>query len=239
MNLSIVIPAYNEEKRIGGTIQKIADYMRNKQYKYEILVIDDGSQDKTISVAQNLKNKRKDLPITVLPNKVNRGKGYSVRKGMLAAKYGWILFTDADLSTPIEELDKFLPHLDYDIIIGSRRQEDSSIEIKQPWYRSIPGKVFPLIVNALVLRGVRDTQCGFKLFRKNVAHFLFKKQQLEGFSFDAEILWLAKRKQYSIKEIGVVWINDLDSKLHPIKDSYNMFMELLKIKYNLLKGLYR
>jgi dolichyl-phosphate beta-glucosyltransferase len=158
---------------------------------------------------------------------------------MLAAKYGWILFTDADLSTPIEELDKFLPHLDYDIIIGSRRQEDSSIEIKQPWYRSIPGKVFPLIVNALVLRGVRDTQCGFKLFRKNVAHFLFKKQQLEGFSFDAEILWLAKRKQYSIKEIGVVWINDLDSKLHPIKDSYNMFMELLKIKYNLLKGLYR
>jgi dolichyl-phosphate beta-glucosyltransferase len=238
MDLSIVIPAYNEEKRISSTVDKICAYLSKKGHNYEILIVDDGSKDKTAHVANSL-IKKHECPISLLLNKVNRGKGHSVRKGMLAARHSRVLFTDADLSTPIEELEKFLPHLENDVVIGSRRLEDSSIEIRQPWYRGIPGAVFPFIVNSMVINGIRDTQCGFKLFKRDVARTLFSKQQVKGFSFDAEILFLARQHGYSVKEVGVVWNNDLDSRLNPVKHSYTMFMELLKIRINHLKGLYR
>lgn len=240
MNLSIIIPAYNEEKRIIPTIEKIKEYLLQQKSieNWEIIIIDDGSKDNTRNIANEAISK--DSQIKINPPRQNRGKGFSVKEGMLQAKYDLKLFSDADLSTPIEMLDRFIPYLeDYDIIIGSRSAEGAEIKIKQPWYRSIPGKVFPLLVRTLILRGVKDTQCGFKLFQYDAAQFLFQKQRLDRFSFDAELLYLAKKYNYKIKEVPVVWVNVLDSKLNPIKDSYRMFMELLKIKINDFKGAYK
>ena len=237
MRVSIVVPAYNEEKRIVHTLERLIKYLSNR-HVFEILVVDDGSRDRTAAVVRRFMRRHKQVKL--LSYGANRGKGYAVRHGMLRARYGYVLFSDADLSTPIEELEKLAPYIkDYDIVIGSRRMADSSIMVKQPWYRRIPGKVFPLIVNVLLLQGIRDTQCGFKLFRRKAARYLFSRQKLDGFSFDAEMLWLAQRKGFSIKEVGVVWKNDLDSKLHPIKNSYTMFVEVLRVRLNHLKGLYR
>jgi dolichyl-phosphate beta-glucosyltransferase len=235
MSISVVIPAYNEEKRIEVSVNKVMSYLERQKMKYEIIVVDDGSSDRTAEVVEKLDNGK----LVLLRNRRNRGKGFSVRRGILKAKMDYILFSDADLSSPITELPKLLRHMKkYDIAVGSRRMARSRIVIKQPWYRSIPGRVFPLIVYLIIIRGIRDTQCGFKLFRKPVAHTLFKMQRLERFSFDAEILLLAKRMGYSIKEVPVTWVNALDSKLNAVTDSYGMFVELIKVRWNLLRGKY-
>lgn len=237
VSISIIIPAYNESKRIVRTLNKIVDYFDLGKWDYEILVVDDGSKDNTIGVINELSKKNKRIKL--LQNKKNKGKGYSVRAGILNARNELVLFTDADLSTPIEELDKFMRFIDvYDIIIGSRRLKGSRIKIKQPFYRRIPGKIFPILVNLLVLKDIQDSQCGFKLFKRKAAIDIFKRQTIKGFGFDVEVLYLAKRLGYRIKEIPVVWINDVNSRLDPIKDSYRMFKELLKIKFNSLSGKY-
>ncbi|MFH0979308.1 MAG: dolichyl-phosphate beta-glucosyltransferase [Candidatus Woesearchaeota archaeon] len=235
MKLSVVIPAYNEEKRIANSISKVIDYLDRKKFDYELIIVDDGSTDTTVEIVQGFNNGK----IRLLKNEVNRGKGFSVRRGMLAAENPYILFSDADLSTPITELPRLMKYINgYPIVIGSRRMKGSLIVTRQPWYRSIPGKVFPLMVNLLVLKGIRDTQCGFKLFRRAAAQELFPLQKLERFSFDAEILLLAQLKGYKIKEVPVVWANALDSKLNAVTDSYSMFVELLKVKANFLRGAY-
>jgi dolichyl-phosphate beta-glucosyltransferase len=236
MDISVVIPAYNEEKRIGLTLEKVQDYLDGKKWDYEIIVVDDGSIDKTVEVVKSFANAR----IRLLQNPKNMGKGYTVRHGMLKAQKDYVLFSDADLSTPINELDQFdKVKGNYDILIGSRRLRQSSIPVKQPFYRRWPGAVFPLLVSLLVIKGIRDTQCGFKMFRRDTAYDLFKRQTLHGFSFDAEILYLAQKHDYSIKEMPVVWVNALDSKLNAVTDSYRMFIELLKIRHNDIKGMYK
>jgi len=235
LSISVVIPAYNEERRIGKTLRKVIKYLNKKRHDYEIIVVDDGSRDDTAKVVGFFRNKR----LMLLQNRKNCGKGFSIKRGMLAARKKYLLFSDADLSTPIEELEKFVKLKDkYDILIGSRALKRSEIRIKQPFYRVMMGKVFNLMVNLTVVRGIKDTQCGFKLFKKDAAKRIFRKQAFRGFGFDVEILFIAKKYGYSIKEIPIVWTNSPDTKVSAIKDSIRMFADLLRIRVNDLRGKY-
>lgn len=228
--LSVVIPAYNEEKRIEATLKRIVEFLRSKAYTWEILVVDDGSKDKTIEVA---KNSVPDAAIKIVKNPVNMGKGATIKNGLLAANGAFRLFSDADLSTPIEELDKMLPFAQagYGVVIGSRALRDSKLEVRQPFYREMMGRTFNLIVRLLVIGNIKDTQCGFKLFTAAAAEKIFRLQQLSGFSFDVEILYLAKKLGFKIKEAPVRWINSTASKVSPIKDSAKMFLDIVKIRF--------
>lgn len=228
MEISIIIPTYNEEKIIEKSISKIISFLENKKFDYEIIVVDDCSKDRTKCIINNLNSKK----IILIENKKNMGKGYSIKKGMLNAKKNLVLFSDADLSTPIEELNSLLKYIDdYDIVIGSRRMKKSVIKIKQPFYRRLPGKMFPILVNFIILKDIRDTQCGFKLFKRDVAKNVFKKQRIRGFCFDVEILYLAKNAGYKIKEVPITWNNFADSKVNTITDSIKMFIDLVKIRF--------
>ena len=244
MNISIIIPAYNEEKRIGSTLKKIIAFLKKTQKikQFEIIVVDDYSQDKTQEIIENvrieMRASRKEL--NSIKNKENRGKGYSVKRGVLNAHYDHILFSDADLSTPIEELEKLLSESkENEIIIASRNLKDSKIEIKQPWFRSTLGKIFPTLVNLLLIQGIRDTQCGFKLFTRKAAKMIFPRQTLDGFAFDAELLFIAKKHHIKIKEVPVIWKNAEGSTVDPIKDALKMFKDILKIRWNNIQGKYR
>jgi dolichyl-phosphate beta-glucosyltransferase len=227
--LSIVIPAYNEEKRLEATLKSIKKHMKGT---YEIIVVDDGSTDKTSEIA--LKNH-----VTLVKNHKNKGKGFSVKRGFLEAKYEYVLFSDADMATPIEEVDNMINTIKHaDIVMASRNLKDSKILTKQPYYRIVLGKIFPLIVRLLLLPGIKDTQCGFKLYRKEVAKSIALVQKMNGFAFDVEQLYIAKRKGCVIKEVPVQWIDQKGSKVDPIKDSIRMLRDIIKIKMNAIKGIY-
>lgn len=236
--LSIIIPAYNEEKRIGSTLIKMLNYLSAKDYSWEIIVVDDGSTDRTIEKAREL---IKDERLKVLKNPVNAGKGYSVKQGVLASKGEVILFSDADLSTPIEELDNMLSWIERgcDIVIGSRALPESVIKLSQPWHRQTMGKIFNLIVRAFVLSELKDTQCGFKCFKRETTFKIFNLQRLNGFAFDVEILYIAKKLGLTIKEQPVKWINSPDSKVNLFKGPLSMFRELFTIKLYVIKGYYK
>ncbi|MFH1428964.1 MAG: dolichyl-phosphate beta-glucosyltransferase, partial [Candidatus Margulisiibacteriota bacterium] len=214
--LSIVIPAYNEQDRLPQTIRRIQEYFKHREYAIELIVVDDGSMD----------NMLRTIPpgVKVIQNGINRGKGYSVRKGVLAAGGDYILFSDADLSTPIEEIEKLklVIDSDYDIAIGSRAVRGADVKVHQPFFRELMGKVFNLLVRLLVVRGISDTQCGFKAFRKDAAKEIFSRQKLNGFGFDVEVLYLAKKLGYKIKETPVTWINSPSSKVNVLSDPLKM-----------------
>lgn len=235
MRLSIVIPAYNEEFRIEKTINKILAYLNSKQWDFEIIVVDDGSTDRTYEIVSEFKNDK----IKSLKNNKNVGKGGTVKRGVLASQSSWILFTDADLSTPIEELEKFLKFQDYDVLIGSRALKESNILAHQPFYRELSGKIFNLFVKLLVIRNIHDTQCGFKLFKRSAAQKIFKKQTLNGFGFDVEDLYIAKKEGYKIKEVPVSWFNSKDTKVKFLKNSFEMLIDLFKIRLNDFRGVYK
>ena len=237
MEISLIIPAYNEEKRIEKSLIEIIDYCKKNFEKYEIIVVDDCSKDKTNDIV----TKYKDSNLKILKNVVNKGKGYSVKRGILEAKYPLVLFTDSDLATPIEELKKFIEYIGqgYDIVIASRNLKESNIQVKQPKYRQIMGKTFPLLVNILALSEFKDTQCGFKLFKTDLAKKIVSLQTFERFSFDVEILFIAKKMGYKIREAPVNWIDKEGSTLNPINDTFKMFIDLFKIRYNQLSGKYR
>lgn len=225
--LSVIIPAFNEEERIASTLNKIYDYLNEHNYNYEILLIDDGSTDSTVElVANNFPN------VQIVKQPQNMGKGAAVRRGMLEAKGTLRLFTDADLSTPIYELKKFLPEIEngYDIAIGNRALQNELIKEHQPFYREMMGKTFNKIVQLLVVRGISDTQCGFKLFTEKAAKEIFAKAEINGFSFDVEAVYLASKMGFKIKEIPVEWYNDDRSKVHPIFDSLKMLIEIMRIR---------
>ncbi|MCM8795547.1 MAG: glycosyltransferase family 2 protein [Candidatus Omnitrophica bacterium] len=236
MVLSIVIPAYNEKNNILKTLERITRFLNNKDYSYEIIIVDDASKDRTIEVVENF-SQANHIPIQILKNEINFGKGLSVKKGVLLSKGEFVLFTDADLSTPIEEIDKLLPYIrkGYDVVIGSRALKDSSLLIRQPWYRENMGKIFNLFVQVLIMRGIKDTQCGFKLFKNEVAKMIFSKTKINRFAFDVEVLLIARKLGFKIKEVGVIWLNSFDSKIHIIEDSFRMLIELFLIFiYNLI-----
>jgi len=227
--LSIVIPAYNEAERIGATLERIGAWLDEQGRAAEIVVVDDGSQDATCDVVRE--HAARDARLRLAENGSNRGKGYSVAHGVREARGEWVLFSDADLSTPIEELLKLETALgDAPIAIGSRALPDSDLKKRQPFYREMMGRTFNLLVQTLVFPGIQDTQCGIKLFRADVAKQLFEIRTLDGFAFDVEVLFLARREGYSVQEIPVVWINDEASRVDPIRHSLRMFGDIMRIR---------
>lgn len=216
--------------RIAPTLKAVFDYLVKNAERFEIIVVDDGSSDKTAEIVSGLAAEKD--PIRLLRREENRGKGFSVRRGMLEATGDLILISDADLSTPIEEVEKLLPWIGkgFDIVIGSRALRESKIEKKQPWYRQSMGKVFNALVRTLVFGGFHDTQCGFKLFTSKAARDLFSVMKIKGFAFDVEALFLAKKMGYGIKEVPVRWLNSPLSKVRVLRDSSGMFLDLLKIR---------
>jgi len=233
MFLSIVIPVYNEEKRIHASLSKVVDYIKKKGFseKTEIIVVNDGSLDNTVSIVNHFK---KDYNfIKLVDYKNNKGKGCAVKKGVLSAKGNYILFMDADLSTPLEEIDKVIWPLNrgYDLSIGSRSLKNSNIIRHQPKYRRIMGKLFNILVRLFLIKNIRDTQCGFKCFTKETAREIFSQIKINGFSFDVEILYLAQKKGYRIKEIPVKWYNFPESKVGVFKDPIKMLIGIFKIRF--------
>src|SRR3989344_859585 len=236
MKLSIIIPAYNEEKRILGTLKEIDYYSTKYPFNYEVLIVDDGSTDNTNIIVDNyILNK---FNFRLFQNSENSGKGYSIRKGVRESTGDLILFTDADLHTSLFEMNKFLPYLkDFDVIIASRSLSGSLVG--EVLYRRFIGEVFSWIVQLLIIKGIPDTQCGFKLFTKKAAKTIFQRQLINGWAFDVEILFLARKLGFRIKDIPVTSNNPPGSKVNPITAGISMFRDLLKIRFYSIMGYYR
>jgi dolichyl-phosphate beta-glucosyltransferase len=228
--LSVVIPAWNEEKRIGASLQAIVSYLSAKPFAAEVIVVDDGSTDRTSEVTRRALEGR--VRHRVIRLEANQGKGYAVRSGVLASAGEVILFTDADLSTPIEELDKFLARLDegFDVVIGSRALPGCEIRVRQARPREAMGRFFNRLVRLFVMDGCLDTQCGFKIFRRAAAKELFSRLQTQGFAFDVELLVLARKSGYRVAEIPVVWCNFEPSRVRMVRSSWQMLKELIRIR---------
>ncbi len=236
--LSVIIPAHNEEKRLPKTLKEVDDYLRKQNYNYEIIVADSASKDKTVEVVENLTNKIKNLRL--ISTKENKGKGFAVRQGMLEAMGECRVFTDADNSTPISEVEKMFPEFKagFDVVIGSRDAKGAVLDPPQPWQRRLSGNAFKLFRKIVLnLWDIQDTQCGFKGFTKIATENIFPKCKIDGFSFDPEVLIIAKKLGYKIKEVGVYWKNDLESKVK-LKSVINMAIDLLRIRKNLIDKMY-
>lgn len=236
MRLSIVIPAYNEEERIGSTIEAIDAYRATLEYDSEVIVVDDGSTDNTVSVVHNA-----DPSAQVISYHPNRGKGHAVRTGMAAAKGEIRLFYDADASTPIDEVEKLWPHFEAgaEIVIGSRSLPESDVQIHQPWYRENMGRVFNGIIRVLGVTRFPDTQCGFKAFTAHACSIVFPRQTIERFSFDAELLYIAQKHELPIAQLPIRWINCPHTSLNPLSDSARMFWDAVTIRFKDVMGRYR
>lgn len=237
-SLSVVVPAYNEEDRLKVTLPHLCKNVRRRFLDYEILVVDDGSSDDTSTIVKEARNY--DENVRLIRYRNNMGKGHAVRTGVIAARKDYILYCDADLSTPLREVRKLLKGLDegYDIAIGSRARQASRIIKRQPLYRVLMGKTFNKLVRILAVSGINDTQCGFKCFKTSIAQDLFRNCQINGFSFDVEMLYIARKRGFSIKEVGVLWKNDTQSKVHPVYHSMQMLKDLLVIRGFELLGYY-
>jgi dolichyl-phosphate beta-glucosyltransferase len=228
MDLSVVIPAFNESLRLGPTLERVADYLGRTGFSYEVLVVDDGSSDGTGEVAQAFVARG----VRLLRQEVNRGKGAVVRIGALASQGRAVLLLDADLSTPIEDLERLLPYLpEADLVLGSRAVAGSDILQHQPFYREMMGRTFNFIIQVLGVRGLRDTQCGFKLLDGDVARRLFAELTIQRFAYDVELVWLAQRRGYRVVEVGVRWADSPASKVNPLTDSARMFWDVLALRW--------
>jgi glycosyltransferase involved in cell wall biosynthesis len=237
-DLSIVIPSYNEELRLPATLERIAEYLATIALHTEVVVVDDGSRDRTAAVAESFRSK---LPgLRVLSNGSNRGKGYSVRHGMLEACGDIVLFTDADLSAPIEESDKLVAALKqgYDVAIGSRAMDRSLISTHESLFREFAGIIFNKIVRVVLRLPFVDTQCGFKAFRRDRCRIIFEQQRIEGFGFDPELLYLARHHGLKSIEIPVRWGHSPATKVNMLSDSMKMFVDIFAIRWNALRGRY-
>jgi dolichyl-phosphate beta-glucosyltransferase len=234
--LSVVIPAFNEALRLPRTLRAIRAYLGERGHSYEIVVVDDGSADDTAARAAAAGG----ADVRVLRNDRNRGKGYSVKRGMLGANGARRLMTDADLSTPIEDLPRLMARMDegYDVVIASRALPGAKIEIHQPWYRENMGRVFNLLVRAVAVPGLHDTQCGFKLFAAEAAEDAFGAARMDGFAFDVEVLVIARARGRRVAEVPVTWRNDAATRVGALK-GFRAFLDVLRIRWNLWRGLYR
>jgi glycosyltransferase involved in cell wall biosynthesis len=236
--LSIIVPSYNEQLRLPTSLDRIAAYIARSQRKTEVLVVDDGSTDKTAEVAASYAGRIANL--RVLRNAENRGKGYSVRHGMLEAKGEVVLFTDADLSAPIEEADKLMAAiLQSDVAIGSRAMDRSLIKVHESQFREFAGIIFNKIVRIVLRLSFVDTQCGFKAFRRERCKIIFEQQRIERFGFDPELLYLARHHGLKAVEIPVEWSHSPATKINMLRDSVQMFVDVFRIRWNALRGCYR
>ncbi len=228
--LSVVIPCYNEEQRLPRTIEQVERFLDERKADYELILVDDGSADGTRQVMDAAAERRASVRIEALPH--NRGKGRALAVGVEAARGDEILVTDADLSTPIEELDKLQAALNggAGVAIASRGLRASRVEVSQPTYRVLMGKGFNLIVQAVLLPGIWDTQCGFKLFRGDVAHRVFTHLTTDGFGYDPEVLYRARKQGVKIAEVPVVWRNSAPTKVSPIKSSLDMLKHVVRLR---------
>jgi len=235
---SIIIPAYNEKDRILGTLNNIYKYFKGKNF--EIIIVDDGSTDNTASFIEYEKENIADN-IKTISYQPNQGKGYAIKTGVEKAQGEFILFTDADNSTPIEEFAKLDTGIKqgFDIAIGSRYLKNSAVKIKQSILRILIGRFGNLLIQLLLVKNIKDTQCGFKLFKNKIAKNIFSKQTIYGWGFDMEILVIAQLFKYKIIEIPVDWYNSSASKFSPLKDTLQTLSELIKIKINLITGKYK
>jgi len=246
-HLSVIIPAYNEEPNFKkGALDQVSKYLSNQQYSWEVLVVDDGSEDSTAALCADFASKHNNFRVIKNPH---QGKAETVKAGVRQAKGEYILFTDFDQSTPISELEKLLPFFEeFDIVIGSRQLPGAKRE-KEPIYRHLMGLVFNLLVQAIAVRGIWDTQAGFKCFKKDVAKILFEKLKVYGkgkkvkgalvTAFDVELLFIAKKHNYKIKEVPIIWHHEATTRVSPIKDSLRMLRDVLRIRINDLRGVYK
>ena len=235
--LSIVIPAYNEALRVGRTLEEVRKYAATKPFETEVVLVDDGSGDSTLEIFKEFQRLRPGTQ--VLSNTVNRGKGFSVRRGVLEAQGEVVLFTDADLSAPIEEADKLLAALDSeaaDAAIGSRALDRTLIGVRQPWRREYAGRFFNVLVRLFTGLQIHDTQCGLKLFRKDTTRRAFELQRVERFGFDPEVLFLIRHGGGKIVEVPVRWNDNPATKVHFLRDSALMFIDLIVLHWRSWAG---
>lgn len=236
-SLSVVIPAYNGSRTLRATLDDVHSFLASRAVPHEILVVDDGSTDDTAAIAERFARERPGAACRLLRNERNRGKGYSVRRGMLESSRDWRLFMDADNSTRITHLDAFAPPARaHPVLIASRRLDASRIVRRQHPIRQMLGKSFPYLVRAIALPEISDTQCGFKLFRADAAREIFPRQRVERFAFDVEILLLARRLGYPIGEVPVDWDNPTVSTVRIHADTFQMFADLIRSAWRLRRG---
>jgi glycosyltransferase involved in cell wall biosynthesis len=238
LRYSIVIPAYNEGERIGATLDKVLAHLEQQKWEAEVLVVDDGSTDSTADLVRRYAAQHPQLRL--LQNPGNRGKGYSVRHGMLEATGDRLLFTDADLSAPISEAPKLFARLEAgaDLAIGSRWLDPALQTERQPLYRQLFGRIFNLLLRLILGLRFRDTQCGFKAFTRRAAQLIFSRQRIERWGFDPELLFLAARLGLKVEEVPVEWANDPRTKIRPLRDGARIFSEMLRIRWYSLTGKY-
>lgn len=237
--LSVVIPAYNEAARLGPTLDRVGEFLASKPFESEIIVADDGSTDSTPTLVREAAARIPHL--RHLRHEPNRGKGFTVRRGVLEARGKYALFTDADLSSPIEEVDRLLEALERtgaDAAVGSRALERELIGVHQPWVREFGGRVFNLLVRVFTGLRIHDTQCGFKLFRRQTTRRAFEVQKIEGFGFDPELLFLIERTGGKLVEVPVRWNDNPATKVRFLRDSTRMFCDLVRIRWRALTGQY-
>ena len=237
-NYSIIIPAYNEGARIGASLQKVLTYVAEQAWVAEILVVNDGSNDDTPEIVRSYAMTNPCLRL--LQNPGNRGKGYSVRNGMLQAQGAILLFSDADLSSPIEEAGKLLAAITdgADIAMGSRWLRSDLQTQRQPLYRQLFGRIFNLLLRITLGLNFKDTQCGFKGFRRRAAKTIFPLQRIERWGFDPEVLYLARKFGFKVAEVPVAWAHREGTRINPLSDGTKMFVEMVKIRWNGLSGKY-
>ncbi len=234
--LSIIIPAYNEERRLPASLDSILAYLAEQPYTAEIIVVENGSSDGTAAVVEQYSAGH---PLVRLLRARMRGKGNAVREGMEAARGQWLFMADADLAMPVTELTKFFPPggPNYDVAIASREAQ-GAVRYNEPKMRHVMGRVFNALVRILAIPRFQDTQCGFKCFRRDVAQSVFAEQTLTGWGFDVEILYIALKKGYKVVEIPVNWYYQTDSRVRPVQDTLRMVRELLQVRWNDLRGQY-
>jgi glycosyltransferase involved in cell wall biosynthesis len=237
-DLTIVVPAYNEAGRIGARLREIDACVAHDGRRADVIVVDDGSTDDTVALVERVARELA-VPVAVIASRPNRGKGHAVRTGVLAARGRYVLVTDADLSTPMSELGKLMPVADagVPVVIGSRRLPGAQLEVRQPWLREAMGEVFRAITRRLVVQ-VSDVTCGFKLFARDAAHALFARVTLEDWSYDAEVLFLARRNGLEIREVPVVWRDAAGTKVRRGSAAVAALVGLLTIRLNALRGRY-
>lgn len=235
--LSIVIPAYKEEDRIQKILSAIVQYKKCVDYRVETIVVLDGSPDDTLHSVQKFGSELQDIKI--IDRKENKGKGYSVKEGVMSAKGRWILFTDADNSTPVKQVEKLLDRSNGNhVIIGSRYCEGGKLARPQPFYRIWGSRFLNLFIQLFAVPGIKDTQCGFKLFENKAAKEIFSRQTMERWSFDIELLAVARHLGYKIEEVGITWYDDPHSQVNPIKDGLRMIKDAWQVRKNMSRGLY-